>query len=78
VTATAFSPEEVEVAPGSTVAWEFTGATNNVTFKDDQPPGGNVPDSAPGSRVTRTFPTAGDYDYTSTLHKDMKGRIRVR
>jgi plastocyanin len=77
-TATAFTPEEVTVAPGSTVRWEIAGATHNITFEDDAPPGGNVPDTPAGASVTRTFPSAGSYDYECTLHPGMRGRIRVR
>ena len=41
------------------------------------PPGGDIPDTAPGNAVTRTFPTRGDYDYFCTHHDDMKGRVRI-
>jgi plastocyanin len=73
-----FTPETVFIAPGGTVLWQFSGATHNVTFKDAAPPGGNIPNTAPGSAVTRTFPVAGDYDYECTRHSGMKGRVRVR
>ena len=73
-----FTPETVFITPGGTVAWQFSGATHNVTFKDLAPPGGNIPDTPPGAVVTRTFPTAGDYDYTCTRHDGMKGRVRVQ
>jgi plastocyanin len=74
----AFSPAEVEFAPGGTVTWQFSGTTHNVTFKDLAPPGGNIQNSAPGTSASRTFPTEGDYDYSCTIHDGMKGRIRVR
>ncbi|MFQ5641361.1 MAG: plastocyanin/azurin family copper-binding protein, partial [bacterium] len=75
---TNFSPERVEIEPGDTVVWKFSGTTHNVTFKDETPPGGDIPDSEPGTEVSRTFPDEGDYDYECTLHKGQKGRIRVR
>ncbi|MFQ5651070.1 MAG: plastocyanin/azurin family copper-binding protein, partial [bacterium] len=75
-----FSPERVEIKPGDTVVWEFSGTTHNVTFKDEDetPPDGDIPDSPPGASVSRTFPDEGDYDYECTLHDGQKGRIRVR
>ncbi len=75
-----FSPEKVEIQPGTTVLWKFSGTTHNVTFKDEDetPPGGNIPDSPPGTEASRTFPVGGDYDYECTLHDGQKGRIRVR
>ncbi|MFQ5680099.1 MAG: plastocyanin/azurin family copper-binding protein [Gemmatimonadota bacterium] len=73
-----FSPEEVEIRPGESVLWKFSGATHNVTFEDERPPGGDIPDSPPGSEALRTFPAPGDYDYECTLHKGQKGRVRVR
>jgi len=73
-----FSPDFVEILPGETVAWMFSGSTHNVTFEDESPPGGDIPDSPPGTEVIRTFPAEGDYDYECTLHAGQTGRIRVR
>jgi trimeric autotransporter adhesin len=73
-----FAPNDITIAPGQSVAWQFTGSTNNVTFKNTPPPGGNIPDTAPGATIMRTFPTAGTYDYECTLHQGMKGRVRVQ
>ena len=74
----AFTPEQLEIAPGGTVTWEFSGGSLGIVFDDAAPPGGNIPVSSPGSRVSRTFPTAGDYDYHSSQNRDVQGRIRVR
>lgn len=74
----AFTPERLEITPGGTVTWEFSGGTFGIVFEDEAPPGGNIPDAAPGTRVSRTFPNAGDYDYYSSKNRDVKGRIRVR
>ena len=73
-----FSPDYLAVSPGTTVSWTFSGATHNVTFKELAPTGGNIPDTAPGTTVSRTFQAVGDYDYQCTIHQGMKGRIRVR
>jgi plastocyanin len=72
-----FTPDDIDVPPGSTVTWQFSGTTHNVTFKTRTPAGGNIPDTA-GSSVSRTFTVAGDYDYECTLHHNMKGRVRVQ
>src|SRR5687768_8588179 len=77
-TLTSFSPERLEIAPGTTVTWEFSGGTNGIIFDDDSPPGGNIPDSPAGTRVSRTFPAEGDYDYHSSRDSNVDGRIRVR
>ena len=72
-----FTPNDVTVAPGTTVTWQFSETTHDVTFTRLMPPGGSIPRTPPGSSVSRTFTTAGDYDYECTLHSGMKGRIRV-
>lgn len=75
-----FKPKKVEIEPGDTVLWKFSGSVHNVTFKnqDKMPAGGNIPDSAPDTEASRTFENQGEYDYKCTLHKGQKGRIRVR
>ena len=74
-----FTPDDVRIPPGQSVTWQFVGATHNVTFEagGPAPPGGNIPDTAPGNSVTRTFPQAGDYKYECTIHKGLNGKIRV-
>ncbi len=74
-----FTPDDVRILPGQSVTWQFVGATHNVTFETGgpAPPGGNIPDTAPGNSVSRTFPQAGDYKYECTIHKGLNGKIRV-
>ena len=60
------------------MTWAFSGTTHNVTFETLAPPGGNIPDAAPGSTASRTFPQVGDYKYFCSIHGNMKGKIRVR
>ncbi|HEX8242455.1 MAG TPA: plastocyanin/azurin family copper-binding protein, partial [Longimicrobium sp.] len=74
----AFSPSVVTISAGGTVTWQISGATHNVTFTAAAPTGGNVPDTAPGGSATRTFPTAGTYDYQCTRHNGMTGRVVVQ
>lgn len=78
VTASGFSPERAGIAPGGTITWEFAAGADGIVFEDDAPPGGNIPQSPGGTRVSRTFPVEGDYDYHSLLDDDVEGRIRVR
>lgn len=73
-----FSPAEVTIAAGSTVTWQISGATHNVTFQGAAPAGGSVPDTRPGSSVSRTFGTAGSYPYVCTRHDGMNGRVVVQ
>jgi plastocyanin len=77
-TSSGYNPERAEIAPGGTITWEFAAGADGIVFEDDAPPGGNIPESANGSRVSRTFPSEGDYDYHSLKDPDRKGRIRVR
>jgi len=74
---TTFSPGSVTVAPGSSITWQIAGGTHNVTFGGTKPTGGDVPDTGSGNSVSRTFPTAGTYDYQCTRHSGMTGRVVV-
>jgi hypothetical protein len=44
-----------------------------IVFDKATPPGGNIPESLPGSSASHTFPAAGDYDYHSSKNRDVKG-----
>ena len=72
-----FSPPSVTIAAGGTVSWNIAGATHNVTFGALAPPGGNIPDTR-GATVSRSFPSAGTYDYQCTRHDGMTGRVVVQ
>jgi plastocyanin len=73
----AFSPAEVAVAVGGVVTYSIGGTTHNVTFENRPGAPANIPNGANVS-VDRTFNTAGDFDYTCTLHTGMDGRVIVR
>ncbi len=73
-----FQPNDITVTPGTTVIWQISGTIHNVTFKNATPPGGAIGDTPPGNAVARLFTTAGTYDYECTIHKGMKGRVRVQ
>jgi len=72
-----FFPACVTVSAGSQITWTWGntgGITHNVTF----PAGGpNSPTQAAGT-FSRTFATAGTYNYNCTVHgAAMSGRIVV-
>ena len=74
---TAFSPVCVELATGGSVTWTFGAELHNVQFQGPQPTGGNI-GSTSSTTASRTFPTAGNYEYSCTLHAGMNGRVVVR
>ncbi|HEY0994714.1 MAG TPA: Ig-like domain-containing protein [Gemmatimonadaceae bacterium] len=71
----AFNPSSVDIGTGGTVTWAFKGVTHNVTFSSTGAPG-NIGNSTSTS-VSRTFGTAGTYNYQCTLHAGMAGRVVV-
>jgi plastocyanin len=77
-TSDTFSPVTVAIAPGGTVTWTFTSAReHNVTFTGTLPPGGNIGNSI-STTVSRSFPNAGTYPYSCTLHQGMNGTVNVQ
>ena len=72
-----FSPSSVTIAAGGSVAWTISGDDHNVTFTGTAPTGGNIPTTGSGTH-TRTFPTAGRYDYFCTRHSGMTGAVNVQ
>ena len=68
-----FDPVNIQVAPGSTVTWTWVSnaSLHNVTFSD----GGS------GDKIgsfSKSFPTAGTFSYTCTLHGGMNGTVLVK
>ena len=74
--ASTFEPPTVVIVPGGVVTWTFA-IEHNVTFGSSGPTGGNIPNTSTGS-VQRTFPNAGTYNYTCTLHPGMAGTVTVQ
>ena len=73
---TAFNPSAVTIAVNGTVQWNWAGGNvlpHNVTFA-----GEDALTMKPGESVTRSFPTAGTFDYLCSLHpRDMTGTVSV-
>ncbi len=71
-----FTPNFVALARNGTVTYTFGPLIHNVTFGA----GGGAPADIPNSSntsVSRTFPTAGTFAYTCTLHSNMNGTVLV-
>lgn len=75
---TSFAPATITITVGDTVTWLFSGATHNVSFGAALPPGGDIPDQAPPSQVSRVFTSAGQYTYDCTRHANMRGTVIVQ
>jgi plastocyanin len=77
-TGSTFSPDSVRIAVNGSVNWSFPGPeTHNVTFGANEPPGGDIANRSSGSD-SRTFPTAGRFDYQCTRHGGMNGVVLVQ
>jgi len=70
-----FSPVNILVSVGATVTWTWGSgvSTHNITFGD----GTRSSDQSSGT-FTRTFSTAGTFNYTCTLHSGMSGSVNVQ
>lgn len=66
----AFSPASVTITPGGTVTWTMVDDEHDVTWTGAAPPGGNIPKMDEGKSVSRTFPTAGTYNYRCARHEN--------
>ena len=74
-----FDPPSTTVRTNGTVTWTFqAGRTHNVTFLSAAPPQGNIPNMTNGATASRTFPTAGTFNYTCSIHPGMNGSVTVR
>ena len=75
-----FAPSAVTIAPNGTVTWQAVGDRHEINFVGAAPPGGNPGEIDEGSSASRTFTTAGTYDYECVRHRDkgMRGTIVVQ
>lgn len=75
--ASSFSPTTITVQADQAVTWRNTsGILHNVTFAAPGAPT-DIGDHTSGSS-SRTFPTAGTFDYTCTNHAGMNGTVNVQ
>jgi plastocyanin len=79
----AFDPTTVNVVPGDTVTWRFTGGdlgNHSITAEDgsfDSDRGNNSPQHAVGFEYRNTFGTAGSFKYFCKIHSFMRGTVVV-
>ena len=71
-----FTPANIQVAVGTTVTWTWdaSAVTHNVTFADGVASG----DKGANATYTRTFGTAGTFQYQCTIHPGMTGSVLVK
>jgi plastocyanin len=69
-----FDPVNASIARGTSVTWTWApgASVHNVTFSD------GASQSISSGTYSRTFPTAGTFNYTCTLHAGMNGSIIVQ
>lgn len=74
-----YNPDTVRIATGGTVTWQIIEENHTVNFLNAEPPGGDVPDTEEGTAVSRTFLTAGTYEFRCERHweKGMRGAVIV-
>jgi plastocyanin len=71
----AFSPSVIDVLTGTNVTWRNGDRiTHSVTADDESFESGFI---RPGGAFSRTFAKTGTYAYHCTIHKFMRGTVRV-
>ncbi|HEX7242563.1 MAG TPA: hypothetical protein VF263_19900 [Longimicrobiaceae bacterium] len=70
-----FTPRSVDLRLGGTVTWSFGARAHEVGFQGTGAPA-DIPTTT-GAQVSRTFGTAGTFNYSCSLHPGMNGTIRV-
>jgi plastocyanin len=75
MTTTAFSPNPLDIAVGTTVTWVNNDGAGHTSTAD----GGawSSPTIAPGGQFSFTFPSAGTFPYHCMIHPNMVGTVNV-
>lgn len=76
LTTNAYSPNPIMISSGMTVTWKNNDSiahtsTSNAAAWDS----GTI---APGASFSRTFPSAGTFQYHCTIHPNMVGTVTVQ
>lgn len=74
-TTTNFTPSSINLAVGGTITWTNHDLVGHTTKSSANLWDGEI---GVGGNFTRTFPTAGTYDYICTIHAGMGGTITVK
>ena len=75
ITNSAYSPASLTIASGSTVTWTNSDSTSHtVTTEDGSINSGDI---APGSSYSKTFMTAGTYNYHDAHNTAVMGVVVV-
>jgi plastocyanin len=72
----AFSPDELNVAVGTTVTWTNGDAVSHTSTSNAS--GWNSGTIPPGGRFSFAFQSAGTFPYRCTIHPGMVGSVNVR
>jgi plastocyanin len=70
----------VTVAATGTVTWQAVDDRHEIVFVGTAPSGGDIGELDEGSSASRTFTTAGTYEYECLRHRDkgMRGTVVVQ
>jgi plastocyanin len=72
----AYTPDDLDVAAGTTVTWVNTDSTSHTSTSNAA--GWNSGNIAPGGQFSVAFPNAGTFPYHCSLHPGMVGTVVVR
>jgi plastocyanin len=76
MTTTAYAPNPAVVSVGGSVTWTNNDTkTHTATANDNAWNSGPI---APGGQFSRTFPSAGTFQYFCTIHPGMVGTVTVQ
>lgn len=76
--ANTFTPASLTIARGGTVTWTFGARPHNVTFAAAAGAPADSAGSITNATVTRTFTSAGTFNYECTIHSGMSGTVVVQ
>lgn len=82
ITASVFSPKNITIKAGETVAWTNSDSAVHTVDSAVHPthqlyPPLNLGNIAPGDKKSLTFPTAGTYKYHDHLNPSLTGQVIV-
>lgn len=72
---TLYAPGELDVLAGQTVEWRNTDSKTHTVTEDDDAFGSGY--LSPGSTFSRTFASTGTFTYHCSIHRSMRGVVRV-